>query len=93
MASSGNSSKSVVVLICGIASWVVLPILCGLVAWFLGNDALKDIQRGTIPESDRSMIQIGRILGIANVVLSLLGFCIFFGLLAAGIGAAAVTSR
>lgn len=69
MAAQGTSTKALAVLLCGTLSYPVLPVVLGVVAWILGNDALRDIDNGTLPETDRSMVKIGRTLGIVNVFL------------------------
>ncbi|MPZ18188.1 MAG: hypothetical protein GEV06_09785 [Luteitalea sp.] len=63
----------------------VLGLICcyplGPVAWYLGNDELKAIQAGTVPDTNRVLAQIGMILGIIGTVLLAFAFLwiIFLG--------------
>jgi hypothetical protein len=70
-----KNTNALLILLAGIGSWILLPFILGLVAWLWGNAELKN----TYDDSDRTMIQIGRILGMINVILSVIGIC--FGLL------------
>ena len=84
-----KNTNALLILLAGIGSWILLPFILGLVAWLWGNAELKNAN----DDSDRTMIQIGRILGIINVILSVIGIClgllVVFGLLGAiGISAA-----
>lgn len=78
-----KNSNALLILLAGIGSWVLLPFILGLVAWLWGNAELKN----NPADSDRTMIQIGRILGMINVIVSILGICfgllVVFGLLGA----------
>lgn len=79
-----RKSYPLIVLLCGIGSWLVLPLILSIAAWILGNQALNQ-PSGFYSDSEMTMIQIGRILGIVNVILGLIGFCfviaafLFFG--------------
>lgn len=57
-------------------------VCCGLfapVAWYLGNDELVAIDAGRLPESNRGMAMIAKILGIIGTVLLCLALIwIFF---------------
>lgn len=84
-----KNTNALFILLAGIGSWILLPFILGLVAWLWGNAELKN----TYDDGDRMMIQIGRILGMINVILSVLGVCLFllfiFGVLGViGISAA-----
>lgn len=61
------------ILIMGILS---LPLLCacvggilGIVAWVMGNNAIKEIDANPAAYSNRSTVQIGRVLGIVATCL------------------------
>ena len=73
------------ILLCGIGSWVLFPFVLGVVAWAMSNSAMRDVTRGSIPESDRPLIQIGKVLGMANVILIVLAVGTVAGLTIAGI--------
>lgn len=84
-----KSSLPAVALVCGILSWLVLPFVLGIVAWIAGHQALVQMERGEIDDKDQLLAQIGKILGMANVLLALVGMCfalMFFGGLLALIG-------
>jgi hypothetical protein len=64
----GGSNRAVIALVLG-----VLGLICcyplGPAAWYLGNEELKAIQAGTVPDTNRALAQIGMILGIIGTVL------------------------
>jgi hypothetical protein len=62
--------KGTTVLVLGILGLVV----CGLIgpfAWAQGNNALAEIDRNPMAYSNRSTVQIGRILGIVGTCLAI----------------------
>ncbi len=65
---SGSQSRAVMALVFGILGVVC----CGLfapIAWYLGNEELAGIDAGRLPDSNRGMAQIAKILGIIGTVL------------------------
>lgn len=62
-------SNGVLVLVLGILAWVGCSFFTGIPAWIIGNNSLRDIDRGYADPSDRGLVQAGRILGIINVIL------------------------
>jgi hypothetical protein len=70
-----KSANGVLILVLGILSWVMFGFLTGLPAWIMGNNALRDIDAGVADPSERSMVQIGRILGMIATILTILGVC------------------
>jgi hypothetical protein len=64
----GGSNRAVIALVLGILSLVCCSPL-GPVAWYLGNEELKAIQAGTVPDTNRVMAQIAMILGIIGTIL------------------------
>lgn len=74
----GAQSRAVMALVFGILGVVC----CGLfapIAWYLGNEELTGIDAGRLPESNRGMAQIAKILGIIGSVLLVLALVwIFF---------------
>lgn len=80
---SPSSSRAVMALVFGVLGVVC----CGFfapVAWYLGNEELTGIDAGRLPENNRGLAQIAKILGIIGTVLLglLLLWVIFFGGLA-----------
>jgi hypothetical protein len=49
---------------------------CGIAAWVMGNGDLEKIDAGMIPESERQLTQVGKILGIVSVALWAVGIVI-----------------
>lgn len=83
-ASGGSSSsRAIMALVFGILG----VICCGLfapVAWYLGNDELAGIDAGRLPDSNRGMAQIAKILGIIGTVL--LGIALVWIFFVGGLG-------
>ena len=79
------------VLTMGILAWVCLigcgPIgwIPGLIAWIKGKKALADIQAGVADPTNTNLVQVGYYLGMACVILTLLGAILFVGVMAVGI--------
>ena len=75
---AGGQSRAVMALVFGILGVVC----CGLfapIAWYLGNEELSGIDAGRLPEQNRGMAQIAKILGIIGTVLLALALIwIFF---------------
>ena len=67
-----QSSKAVMAVIFGVLG----IICCGLlapVAWYLANEELKSIDAGRLPEANRGMAQVAKILGIIGSILLVIG--------------------
>jgi hypothetical protein len=78
-------------LILGIASWVIgCTILTAIPAWIIGKKEINAINEGRSSEAGRSMATIGMWLGIAHVILAVIGFIIFIIVMIFGIFASAV---
>jgi len=75
-----QSSKATMAVVFGVLGIVC----CGLlapVAWYLASDELKAIDAGRLPETNRGMAQVAKILGIIGSILLVIGllWIIFFG--------------
>jgi hypothetical protein len=69
--SSRPGVDSTTVLVLGILSWMLCPCF-GVFAWAMGNAALTQLDdRGIYDGSDRTSVQIGRVLGIVSTILLL----------------------
>ena len=70
------------ILALGILGWVVCFPL-GIAAWVMGNEDLAKMERGQMDRSGEGLTRAGRILGIVQCVLLLVGLCAacLFGLL------------
>lgn len=77
-ANESASSAAIIALVLGIAAWVCsLSIFAGIPAWIVGKKEIKAIEEGRSPQSGKLMAQIGMWLGIASVIVAILG-AIFF---------------
>jgi hypothetical protein len=66
-----SSSKAVMAVVFGVLGLFC----CGLlapVAWYLGNEELRFIEQGRLPDTNRGMAQVAKILGIIGTVLLVL---------------------
>lgn len=75
-----QSSRAVVAVVLGVLG----IICCGLlapVAWYLAGEELKHIDAGRLPETNRGMAQVAKILGIIGTILLALAllWLVFFG--------------
>jgi phage FluMu protein Com len=67
-----------------------LPAIFGLIAWIMGNTDLNEMRAGRMDPEGESSTNVGRILGMVTVALTVVGlligcvfFCLFFGLIGA----------
>jgi hypothetical protein len=77
------SSRAVMALVFGILG----VICCGFfapAAWYLGNEELAGIDAGRLPENNRGLAQIAKILGIIGTVL--LGLALIWIFFVGGLG-------
>lgn len=95
--SEGPSGAAWVTLICGIASWFMLPLIASVVGIFIGRSELKAIEEGRSPQAGELITKIGYYVSIANVVLTVVGTCFSFAIVAliwggliAGVGGLAI---
>lgn len=89
---SGASSNAIVALVLGILSWVMCPIVMGIAAWIIGNKELKAIDAGQSSPDGRTLANIGKWLGIINVILVTLGVILYIVIFVFIIGMAAVSN-
>jgi hypothetical protein len=61
----------------GILSWFVCPIF-GILAWILGNADLAEMDSGVMDPEGRGMTQVGKILGMIDIILSICGMLLAF---------------
>lgn len=67
------------ILVLGVLSLVFCQI-CGPVAWIMGNNSLAELDRLRIYDgNERTLVNIGRVLGIIGTVFLVFGCC-FFGI-------------
>jgi hypothetical protein len=67
------------ILIMGICSFVITPIPFGPIAWIMGNSDIKEIRAGRMDPEGESSTQIGRYMGMASTLLSLLCMVVVCG--------------
>ena len=82
--------RGVLILVLAIVSWVTGIFFIGIVAWVLGVADMKEIDSGRMDPEGRSMTQIGLYLGMAHVILSIVGIIAYCGIFACIFGAAGV---
>lgn len=76
------------VLILGILAWVLCG-LCAPFAWVMGNRVLGEIDRNPAAYSNRSAVQIGRILGMVYCILVIVSVVFVLALVVIGLIAGA----
>ncbi|HET6409420.1 MAG TPA: hypothetical protein VFG14_16150 [Chthoniobacteraceae bacterium] len=76
--------RGTLILVLGILSFVFCGIFSAIPAWIMGNNDLKEMDAGTMDPSGRSLTNVGRILGIVAVVLTILGIVVVIALAAFG---------
>lgn len=79
--------RGALVLVMGILSFLVCGAF-GIAAVVIGRSALRDIDSGQANPNDKTMVQIGFWLGVANLVLHLLAFGGFLLMIAVSVVAA-----
>ena len=62
----------------GILGWFVMPIVFAILAWVMGNNDLQEMDAGIMDPAGRDMTQIGRILGMVNCILMIVGLAVAF---------------
>jgi hypothetical protein len=81
-----TSTMAVVSLVSGLVSWVLLPLLAAIVAIITGHMGRSEIRRSNGALDGDGMAVAGLILGylqIGLLIITILGFILFFGGLAA----------
>ena len=79
--------RGATILVLGILSWLLCPIVLGIMAWVMGNGDLREMDAGRMDPSGRGLTEAGRILGMINVILGVVGlvfYLLVFGLMVAG---------
>lgn len=82
--SSRAPHRGGLILALGILTWVACP-LFGILAWVLGESDLRAMREGRMDPAGESLTQVGRILGMAYVLLVLAFVVLVFGVLLLGI--------
>jgi hypothetical protein len=85
-----KSANGVLILILGILGFVGFGCLTGLPAWIMGRSSLKDIDAGVADPSERSLVQVGMILGMVTTIITILLACLWLAMVAGVLGLAAV---
>ncbi len=63
--------RGVLILVLGILG-IVLCFICGIVAWVMGNADLREMDAGTMDPEGRQLTQVGKILGMIGVGLTVI---------------------
>lgn len=65
---------------------LVCCFICGIIAWVMGNNDLREMAAGRMDRSGQGMTQAGKICGMISVILQVVGFVIWFLMMAIGVG-------
>lgn len=84
-----KSSNGVLILILGILGFVGFGCLTGLPAWILGRNSMKDIEAGVADPNEKSLVQVGMILGMVTTIITVLIACVWFAVVVGLFGLAA----
>lgn len=84
MSGGSASSNAIIALVLGILSYIMCPVILAIAAWIMGNNELKAIDSGQSPEAGRMLANIGKWLGIVNIILSVLALILFIILFSLG---------
>ncbi len=84
--------RGVLILVLGILSVVGCGFFAGIPAWIMGKGDLGKIDAGQMDPSGRTLTQVGMILGIISVALTIVG-CVVYGIIFAGMAGAAATGE
>lgn len=78
-----------------IASWFIIPLIGAVGGMVCAKIELKNIAEGSSPQAGQVFAQIGWWAGLANLIFSIVGTCLFvamwFGLFALIFGGAAIS--
>ncbi len=75
--------RGVMILVFGILG-LVCCVIFGIIAWVMGSADLREMDAGRMDPSGRGLTQAGRICGIVNVALTVVGILIWMLMIAAG---------
>ncbi|MBK6537234.1 MAG: DUF4190 domain-containing protein [Ignavibacteria bacterium] len=79
------SSNAIISLVLGILSYIMCPVILGIAAWIMGNNELKAIDSGQSSEAGRTLANIGKWLGIVNIILTVIGIILIVILMSLGL--------
>ncbi len=82
--------RGTMILVFGILG-LVLCMPLGIVAWVMGNGDLKEMDAGRMDDSGRGLTQVGKILGMVSVILTIIGVAIWLLMVFLMVGAAAAS--
>ncbi len=75
--------RGVLILVFGILG-LVCCVIFGIIAWVMGSADLREMDAGRMDPSGRGLTQAGKICGIVNVGLTIVGIVISILLMMAG---------
>ncbi len=76
-----TSSMAVVSLVCGIATWVILPLIGAIIAVITGHMARREIRDSMGRLTGDGLATAGLVLGYLQLGLGLVAACLMVGLL------------
>ncbi|MEA4907278.1 MAG: DUF4190 domain-containing protein [Chloroflexi bacterium] len=77
-----TSSNAIISLICGVLAWLGIFGLGGILAVIFGHIAKNEIRASNGVMGGDGLATAGLVLGYANIAIAVLGFCLFFLILA-----------
>jgi uncharacterized membrane protein YidH (DUF202 family) len=83
-----KAHRATLILVFGILG-LVLCMPLGIVAWVMGNGDLKEMDAGRMDDSGRGLTQVGKILGMVSVILTIVAVVIWLLMVFLMVGAAA----
>jgi hypothetical protein len=92
--SSGGMVKphrGVLILVFGILG-IVVCVIFGIVAWVMGNKDLAMMQAGMMDRTGEGLTKAGKICGMVGVGLTVLGICVWTGIMVLGLAGAAASA-
>ena len=83
--------RGVLILVFGILAWVICVIF-GIVAWVMANSDLRAMQEGRMDPTGEGLTKAGKIVGMINVILSIVAIPVVIILFMIGALATAASS-
>ena len=85
--------RGTTVLVLGIVSLVCSCVICGIIAWVMGKNDLRAMDAGQMDPSGRGTTNVGKILGMISVILTIVGVIVWVIMLIAGVSVFTFSSQ
>lgn len=80
MVAAPTSGKATATLVLALVSFVLCPVLPAIAALVVGGQAAREIRESSGRLAGEGLVKAGRIIAIANIVVSLLGFVVLLAI-------------